>query len=134
MIPLPSFSDIKDLVKNGFTLEAQEKIMQLREAALELQEENLNLKNEKTDLENKLKITGELQFVNQFYWRPNDLTPFCPRCWEKDRVTIHISPEIEKYYEIVRSCPECKREYKIRDIPVTLPQINIPRESWDNLP
>jgi len=41
---LPSYGEIMDLVKKGLTLEAQEKVIQLRESALELQAENLTLK------------------------------------------------------------------------------------------
>ena len=40
---IPKYKDIIDLVKKGSTIEAQEKIMQLREAAMELKEENLTL-------------------------------------------------------------------------------------------
>ncbi len=36
---LPRYKEIVELVKKGATLEAQEKIIELREAALELQEE-----------------------------------------------------------------------------------------------
>jgi hypothetical protein len=46
MIPLPSYSQIADLLKKGATLEAQEQIMKLREAAIELQEENLKLRED----------------------------------------------------------------------------------------
>jgi hypothetical protein len=41
---IPNYQDIIDLLKNGLTLEAREKILELREAALRLQEENLLLK------------------------------------------------------------------------------------------
>jgi hypothetical protein len=37
---LPSYKDIIELVKTGATIDAQERIMALRQAALELQEEN----------------------------------------------------------------------------------------------
>ena len=36
MIPLPSYSQIAELIKKGATLEAQEQTMKLREAAIEL--------------------------------------------------------------------------------------------------
>ena len=41
---IPNYQEILDLLKNGLTLEAREKILELREAALRLQEENLSLK------------------------------------------------------------------------------------------
>ena len=36
---LPKYKDIVDLIKKGATVEAQEKIMELREAAVNLQDE-----------------------------------------------------------------------------------------------
>ncbi len=38
---LPNYGDIVELIKKGATLEAQEKIMELRDGALDLQEQNL---------------------------------------------------------------------------------------------
>lgn len=38
----PNYKDIIELIKKGSTIEAQEKIMELREGALALQEENIN--------------------------------------------------------------------------------------------
>jgi len=52
---LPSVKDIVDLVKTGATIEAQEKIMELRRAALDLQEENLSLRQRISDLENEIR-------------------------------------------------------------------------------
>ena len=45
-LPIPSYKEIADLFKKGATLEAQEKIMELREAALACREENISLKVE----------------------------------------------------------------------------------------
>ncbi len=48
---LPNYKDIVELLKKRATIEAQEKIMELREAALALQEENISLKNQVMDLQ-----------------------------------------------------------------------------------
>ena len=40
MSAIPSYKDIVDLIKKGATLEAQERVMELREAAISLQDEN----------------------------------------------------------------------------------------------
>ena len=52
---LPSSKDIVELIKKGMTIEAQEKIMELREAALSLQEENINLKRQVLELQEKVR-------------------------------------------------------------------------------
>ena len=54
MALLPNYKDIIELLKKGSTLEAQEKIMELREGALALQEENLELKEKVKELEESL--------------------------------------------------------------------------------
>jgi hypothetical protein len=53
-MPLPSARDIVELVKTGATIEAQEKIMELRSAALDRQEEILELRAKVSKLEQEL--------------------------------------------------------------------------------
>ena len=43
---LPKFNEIIELIKKGSTIEAQEKIMELRHAMMDLQEENLALREQ----------------------------------------------------------------------------------------
>lgn len=65
---LPSYKDIIELIKKGSTIEAQEKIMELRESALELQEENLDLKNQIIQLQEAVRK------LESFEGEP------CPKC------------------------------------------------------
>ena len=58
-MPIPRYSDIVDLIKKGATLEAQEKIIELREAALELQEENIRLKEELSECKKTQQLSEE---------------------------------------------------------------------------
>ena len=43
-LPIPSYKEIAELFKKGLTLEAQEKILALREAVQGCREENFRLK------------------------------------------------------------------------------------------
>ena len=97
MLPLPSYSQIVDLLKKGATLEAQEQIMKLREGALELQEENLKLTEENRDfrrevekLSKQLDFIKSLKFVKPAYYAEGDAVPFCPVCYERDNKAIHL--------------------------------------------
>lgn len=65
---LPGYKDIIDLLKKGATIEAQEKIMELREAALQLQDENINLKSR------VLELQEEVRKLESFEGEP------CPKC------------------------------------------------------
>jgi len=68
MIPLPSYSQIAELIKKGATLEAQKQIMKLREAAIELQEENLTLREENKKLCEEKEVAANLEFEGHVYW------------------------------------------------------------------
>ena len=96
---LPKYSDIVDLIKKGATVEAQEKIMELRIGALEIQEENLALKSKVKELESLLDIKQNLEYKGQVYWRylsdeAGDYTirdgPFCQRCYDADQKLIRL--------------------------------------------
>jgi len=78
---LPNYKEIIDLVKVGSTIEAQEKIMQLRQSALDLQEENIELRNKITDLEAKLREAESAD---------GDL---CPRCRKRTYYVESSEPD-----------------------------------------
>lgn len=64
----PSFQDVIKLIKAGATLEAQEKIVELRESMMNLQEDNLALRAEVQDLKEQLAELSQTSLPN------------CPRC------------------------------------------------------
>lgn len=90
MAALPSYKDIIDLVKKGATLEAQEKIMELREASLELQEENILLREQVKELQRRQDLHDKMKFRKPYYWMEGDDVPFCPKCWEENGKAIHL--------------------------------------------
>jgi hypothetical protein len=88
MIPLPSYSQIADLITKGGTLEAQEEIMKLREAAIALQEENLRLREENKKLREEKEIATNLEFEGEIYWLRKDgqrTGPFCSPCYDEHK-------------------------------------------------
>jgi len=78
---LPKYKDIIELIKTGATIEAQEKIMELRQSALDLQEENIELRNRILELEAKLR---ELECFNG---EP------CPRCRKPTWIVEKSEPD-----------------------------------------
>ena len=78
---LPNYKDIIDLVKTGATIEAQEKIMELRQSALAIQEKNVELQNRVLELEARVK---ELESAEG---EP------CPRCRKKSWVVETSAPD-----------------------------------------
>lgn len=94
---LPSFKvqDILELVKKGATIEAQEKIMELREFALTLQEENISLKEEIKQLKEELEIKESLEWDGRLYWlimkgQNKKDGPFCQRCYDDNKKLIRL--------------------------------------------
>jgi hypothetical protein len=84
---LPNYKDIIDLVKKGSTLEAQEKIMELREAAISQQEENIELRQRVKALEEQLALRAKVLWEAPYYWTEEDQKrdgPFCQSCYDKD--------------------------------------------------
>ena len=106
---IPNYKDIIELLKKGMTLEAQEKIMELREAALEIQEENFSLRQKIQQLEGELHRSKNLIFKSNVYWLSEDGRqkdgPFCPHCKDdKDKlIRLRIGTNQGHAWE----CPIC---------------------------
>jgi hypothetical protein len=94
---IPNYQDILDLLKNGLTLEAREKILELREAALRLQEENLSLKEKLKHSQGDSEPGNQMLFEKGAYWLrtptedgTNLLGPYCQVCRDRDRKTVRL--------------------------------------------
>jgi hypothetical protein len=90
---IPKYQDIVELIKKGATLEAQEKIMELREAAIELQEENQKLRAQIQDLEKQLTVKAQVEYEKPYYWSTQGEKkdgPYCQVCYDKDQKLIRL--------------------------------------------
>lgn len=93
MALLPNYKDIVDLIKKGSTIEAQEKIMELREGALALQEENMKLKETIKELEAKSSEKEKVFWEPPFYWVKEGGAkdgPFCQKCYDSETKLIRL--------------------------------------------
>lgn len=79
---------IGNLVKDGMTVEAQEKIVELRKKIVEIESSILNMQEENRNLRRALETKDNLQFDNGVYWKGSERSemagPFCARCHDKD--------------------------------------------------
>lgn len=112
---IPSGSDIKlalstlsDLVKKGMTIEAQEKIMDLREMVVDLRDQCVDLREENTLLKAKLAEKGSVFFEGGVYWiRKGDGSkdgPFCSPCYDNNGKLIRLTKDRLFYQCPVQSC------------------------------
>ena len=112
---LPDYKEIAELLKKGLTLEAQEKIMSLREGALVLQEENLNLRERVKQLEMELSLARNLVFKENGYWlSKSDGScdgPFCSVCYDDKQklVRLHAGRNYGGHARLI--CLACKNRY-----------------------
>jgi DNA-directed RNA polymerase subunit M/transcription elongation factor TFIIS len=105
---------IADLVKRGVTIDLHEKIMQLREEALELQEENLTLKTENLDLKKKTELSEKLTYKRKVYYLDGDEVPYCPYCYDRKKLLIHLSSYDENNpKEQICDCNDCGIQYRV---------------------
>lgn len=129
---IPNYKDIVDLIKKGATVEAQEKIMELREGALELQEENFSLKNQLKILEDKFRVRENLEFSGSVYWLyeendagdfTNETGPYCQHCYDDETKLIRLQQVSINDYDtetgaVTKSgkhyytCFKCKNSYQ----------------------
>ncbi len=106
---------IVELAKKGMTIELQEKNMQLREEALELQEENLKLKTENITLKKKEELQEKVKFKRKVYYREGDEVPYCPYCYEKHKLLMHLTGPIREADGQLYTCQECRRVYRTKE-------------------
>ncbi len=127
---IPNYKDIVDLLKKGATVEAQEKIMELREGVLELQEENASLKSQIRELREQLQVRSHLDFEDGVYWLweedeagdPSIKTgPFCQRCYDDENKLVRLQtksvPQVDVYGASIgpdvkyHTCLKCRSNY-----------------------
>ena len=107
---LPRYKEIAELFKKGLTIEAQEKIMELREAAMELEEENRTLKLTVKELNKKIAFQKKVIYQKPSYWvketEEND-GPFCQKCHDSTDKLIRLpGGNNDVWY-----CYECSSTY-----------------------
>lgn len=120
-LPIPSVESIISLAKHGLTIEAKEKIMELRLSALQRDEEIFELKKQLRELTGQLAIQKDLVFKPPFYYAEGDDTPFCPRCLEKERLAVHVVSALIQTQRpaslTIKAlvCPECSVSFSFND-------------------
>ncbi|HWZ94573.1 MAG TPA: hypothetical protein VNW30_05205 [Opitutaceae bacterium] len=114
-LPIPNYREIVDLIKKGATIEAQEKIMELRAAALALQEENLTLREENRHLKESQEMNGQLVRIGNCYFMKDDTDrkkPYCMACWDADRKLVSLILGHNSFGGRTISCNICEAKKK----------------------
>ena len=107
MAVIPSYKEIIELVKRGATIEAQEKIVELRAAALEIQEENLALRKRVGELEQRIALRESVVYRAPSYWTERDGTkdgPYCQKCYDVDSKLVRLQMRMEQGAWLCQAC------------------------------
>ncbi len=113
------FTAITELIKKGANLEAEQKLVELREAVLELQTENLELREKINELEQQLSIRESLIYEGVCYWKVSRDGerdgPYCQVCYDSEANLIRLQKQYESlsrnyFYE----CLKCGNNFDIK--------------------
>ena len=125
---LPSYKDIVDLIKKGSTIEAHEKIMELREAAIQLQEENLELRQRLKALEEQIALRAKVVWEKPYYWIIDEGGkrdgPYCQSCYDKDSKLMRLQDGENGVW----NCKVCKSTFV--DSTYRTPQVKHLDDDW----
>jgi transposase-like protein len=99
-----------ELLRKGATIKDQEQILSLRTVILDLKEEIIELRERNRELESQLKTAENLTFKEQLYYAEGDSVPYCPKCWEVNKIALHLI----KVQKGVYKCPDCNNVYNLK--------------------
>lgn len=110
---IDNLKDAAKLAKGLGNMDLYKQILDLQGEALEMQEQ-LNQKTKRIqELEEALTFSSKLVFASGVYFELNEDntqkgTPYCPRCFEVDRIARHLRPRSGQM-----NCPNCKMYFKV---------------------
>ena len=103
--------EIADLVKKLGDIELYRKIVELEGEIIELTRQNHSLEIRVQELTKTLTISQSLTFKEPFYYSEDSHVPFCPKCWEGDKIAIHLFNKGIYENETQYECTHCKNVY-----------------------
>ncbi len=114
--PVPSYKELAELLKDGFTPEAQEKIMDLRQSLLSLMQENAQLQQRIRELEASAPSASapELIYDKGVYWtleRGVRQGPYCPACQDRTGKQVRLHYQHTGTPGIYWVCKACQQHW-----------------------
>ena len=121
---LKTSMDIAKLINNSTSsldeAETKLKLVELISSLADLKMELSGIKNDLIEkdeiireLKNKIEEKESLIFDGRFYFKKDDIIPFCPTCWESNKKAIHLIFKNYHTYGKCQECEVCKTKYSI---------------------
>ena len=99
--------EIAELVKKLDDIELYRKIIELEGEIIKLAREKHALDLRVEELNKSLQTTSQMCFREPFYYVEGDSVPFCPKCWEVDKISVHLFYEEHFKGETKYVCHHC---------------------------
>jgi hypothetical protein len=90
MSVIDNIKDVADLIKKAGDIELYRKIVELQGEIVELMSQKLDNEKKIEKLEADLAQRAQMMFKKPFYYQEGDDVPFCPKCFEHERLAIHL--------------------------------------------
>lgn len=112
MSVVDNIKDVADLIKKAGDIELYRKIVELQGEIVELMSQKLENEKKIEKLEADLVLRAHMVFKRPFYYQEGDGVPFCPKCYEHERLAIHLF----LYGDFRWDCHHCKTKYLVEDV------------------
>ena len=110
---IDTVKDVAVLVQKADNIDLVKHVLALQIQVQEVLDENRALKGRIQELENLLTFAKTLKFQAPFYLTENDNIPLCARCWEVNKLAVHMVNVYKDVKDDRWDCPECKTMYII---------------------
>jgi thymidine phosphorylase len=100
--------EVADLVKRIGDIDLYRKIIELEGEIIELTRQNRNQQEEIEELKKLVNKKQDMKFVKPFYYIDGDHQPFCPKCWEVNALSVHLTGPVYVTSGPRYDCPNCK--------------------------
>ena len=108
---LENLKEIADVVKKLGNIELYRKIVELEGEVIELTRDNRKLEEENHKLGQQLEFKTKLHFTEPFWYAEGDAVPFCPSCYEANKLPVHLHYQGEMMGGHRYDCPNCKHTF-----------------------
>jgi hypothetical protein len=103
--------EIADLIKKYDNLDLYRKILDLQGEIISLTDEKRDLEEEVKKLKETLSLSKKMTFKKPFYLQEDDPVPFCPLCWEAEKIPIHLTGPVQASSGPSYDCPRCNKYF-----------------------
>jgi hypothetical protein len=104
--------EIADLIKKYDNMDLYRKILDLQGEIINLTEEKRTLEDENRNLKETLSLRKKMTYKKPYYFQEGDEVPFCPLCYERDGIPIHMKgPSRSASGKTYYFCENCNKSF-----------------------